>query len=94
MEVSRLPAIGLINVKQILMNGGTMIELTGLWKNTSKDGKTYLSGKLSFAKVVILPNDFKKNSNDPDFYLCIAEGKKREDGETGHQADSHSHDPF
>ena len=42
-----------------------MIRLTGLWKNKSKDGTTYLSGTIGMAKVVILPNTYKKTDKDP-----------------------------
>jgi hypothetical protein len=52
-----------------------MIRLTGLWKNKSKDGKTYYSGQLNkHCKVLIFPNYNKDpNSNQPDFELCIRE---------------------
>jgi hypothetical protein len=36
------------------------IKLSGLWKNKTKDGKTYLSGNLGTAKMLVLPNDFKR----------------------------------
>ena len=52
------------------MNNG-MVKLTGLWKNT-KDGKTYLSGSLGTARVLVFPNEFKKESTDPDFNLVLA----------------------
>ncbi len=48
------------------------VRLCGLWKNTSKDGKTYLSGNLGFGKLLIFPND-KKSENGPDYTLMIAE---------------------
>ena len=52
------------------MNNG-MVKLTGLWKNT-KDGKTYLSGSLGTARVLVFPNDHKKTEKDPDFNLVLA----------------------
>ena len=30
--------------------------LTGLWKNKDKNGKTYLSGSLGLARLLVLPN--------------------------------------
>ena len=41
-------------------------KLTGLWKNKTKDGKTYLSGDLGTVKMLVLPNDQKRNEKDPD----------------------------
>jgi uncharacterized protein (DUF736 family) len=50
-----------------------LVELTGLWQNTTKDGKKYLSGRIGNAKVLVFPNGFKKEgSNEPDYRLCLA----------------------
>ena len=51
------------------MNG---VKLTGLWKNTSKEGKTFLSGTLGGVKVLVFPNEYKKETSDPDFNLFFA----------------------
>ena len=51
------------------MNG---LKLTGLWKNTSKDGKPFLSGTLGGVKVLVFPNEFKKGEKDPDFNLILS----------------------
>jgi hypothetical protein len=48
------------------MNG---TKLTGLWKNTSKAGKTYLAGNLGVARLLILQNDHKEKESDPDYTL-------------------------
>jgi hypothetical protein len=60
-----------------------MLKLTGLWASETKNGDKMLAGKLSpMARIVILPNKFKKNPTDPDYYLFIAavdNGEKRED---------------
>lgn len=57
------------------MNG---IRLTGLWKNTSKDGKPFLSGSLGGVKVLVFPNEHKKGEKDPDFNLVLAPREERE----------------
>jgi hypothetical protein len=37
------------------------VRLTGLWKNTGKDGKTYLSGNPSgMTRLLVLPNTHKQ----------------------------------
>ena len=56
-----------------------MIPLTGLWKNTTKDGKTYMSGNLGGAKVMIFANSYKTEDKHPDYQLYIAENKKKEE---------------
>jgi uncharacterized protein (DUF736 family) len=58
------------------MNG---VKLTGLWKNTSKDGKTYLSGTLGAVRVLVFPNEYKRTEKDPDFSLFLS---PKEDKET------------
>ena len=55
--------------KETNMNG---VKLTGLWKNTSKDGKTYLSGSLGAVRVLVFPNEYKKTEKDPDFNLLLS----------------------
>lgn len=57
------------------MNG---VKLTGLWKNTSKDGKAYLSGSLGGVRVLVFPNEYKKGEKDPDFNLFVSPKEKDE----------------
>jgi len=57
------------------MNG---VKLTGLWKNTGKDGKTYLSGSLGGARVLVFPNEFKRGEKDPDFNLVVTPREEKE----------------
>lgn len=58
----------------------TMVKLTGLWKNTGKDGKTYLTGTVNpGAKLLVMPNTFKKKDSDPDYYAYVAPSDKREE---------------
>ena len=56
------------------MNG---VKLTGLWKN-QKDGKTFLSGSLGTARVLVFPNEYKKGDADPDFNLVLAPKEEKE----------------
>ena len=53
-----------------------LIRVTGLWKSTSKDGKTHLSGTVGGVKVLIFPNDRKQTDAQPDYTLMIS--KKEE----------------
>lgn len=53
--------------------------LTGLWKNKSKAGETYLSGTVGLAKVLVMPNAFKREGKaDPDFYLLLVPNEKKD----------------
>lgn len=53
-----------------------MIKVTGLWKNVDKNGKAYLSGYFGSAKILIFPNEYKKEEKHPDYILNIVENKK------------------
>lgn len=52
-------------------------KLTGLWKNTNKQGQTFLSGSLGLAKLLVLPNGFKKNDKDPDYLAVLVTPEKK-----------------
>jgi hypothetical protein len=55
-----------------------MVKLTGLWKNTDKEGKIYLTGQFNpAAAMVVLPNTFKKKDNEPDYYLYVKPVEKK-----------------
>lgn len=61
-----------------------MIRLTGLWINKNDEGKTHMAGNVGGARLLIFKNERKRDGkNDPDYYLCIAENKKREDNGSG-----------
>ena len=57
-----------------------LTKVTGLWKNTGKDGKTYLSGKFGMAFMLVYPNRYKKKETDPDYYICLRNDKKQPQG--------------
>lgn len=52
-----------------------MIEITGLWRNTSKSGKEYLKGYFGQAQVFIFFNENKTSERAPDARLMIAPKK-------------------
>lgn len=58
-----------------------MLQLCGLWKNVSQgSGKTFYSGQLGSARILIFENGFKKaGSNEPDAIVYIAKSIKRKD---------------
>jgi len=51
--------------------------ITGLWKNETKAGEKYLAGNLGLSRLVILPNGFKKDAKEPDFYAYLVPSKKK-----------------
>lgn len=57
------------------------IEVCALWSNTSrKDGKKYLAG--SFGpnnKIMIFPNQHKKEDKHPDYRMFIVKREKKEE---------------
>jgi hypothetical protein len=57
------------------------IPLAGLWRNETKDGKTYLSGYLGEAKILIFPNGFKETEKQPDYRMYLVENKREKQAE-------------
>lgn len=51
--------------------------LSGLWKNKGKDGKTYLSGSLGSARLLVMPNGYKKADKDPDYIVYVVPAEKK-----------------
>ncbi len=47
------------------------IRLGGLWKQKSKTGVEYLTGKLGTARLLIFRNEQKSNSNAPDYTMFL-----------------------
>lgn len=51
-----------------------LIQLTGLWAKKDKKGRTFLSGRLGNADIVIFRNDYKKEgSKEPDYRIYLSE---------------------
>jgi len=49
------------------------IKLGGLWLNKTRDGREYLSGRLSpTVKILIFKNDFKTTDNQPSHVMYLA----------------------
>lgn len=54
------------------------VRLTGLWRQQGKDGRPYLSGKLTgSSRLVVFPNDRKTKDTDPDFAVFVVPVEKR-----------------
>ncbi len=63
------------------------VKLTGLWKNTSKNGKEYYKGSLTYSSdILIYLNENKRNEKDPDATLYIVTKKPKADGATAPSA--------
>ena len=59
-----------------------MIKLGGLWSNKDKNGKTFLTGKLSpQVKILIFKNEYREAENQPThvMYLSQVEAQPGED---------------
>lgn len=55
------------------------IELFGLWRNTTKDGRVWYSGMLGKARVVVFENQYKKpGEKSPDLRVYLTEAAKTE----------------
>jgi len=56
----------------------SMLEITGLWANKSKNGDTYYSGYMGKSAILIFKNNYKTEDKHPDLRMFVAEGKKKE----------------
>ena len=56
-----------------------LVRIGGLWKNETKDGKTYLGGSFGGARLMIFPNGFKEKDSDPDYVLCISQAQPKKE---------------
>lgn len=52
--------------------------LSGLWKQKDKQGRTYLSGSLGSARLLVMPNDYKKTEKEPDYVVYVVPAEKKE----------------
>jgi hypothetical protein len=49
-----------------------LIRLAGLWEKKDPEGNSLFSGSLnSITELIVIPNNFKKEETDPDYFLCI-----------------------
>ncbi|HYF55621.1 MAG TPA: hypothetical protein VEA41_15320 [Salinarimonas sp.] len=62
------------------MTGDKKVRLGGLWSNTSKAGKKYLSGKLGGLKFIAFEVAVKKSEKSPDYELYLVEEDKKPEG--------------
>lgn len=54
-----------------------MQKIMSIWKNKSKNGKTYYSGKLGEVNIIGFEN-IKENEKQPDIIFYVADEKKKE----------------
>lgn len=67
------------------------VQLTGLWKSTSKAGDNYLSGNFGSGRLMIVTNKFKKTEKHPDYIMYVVPPRKKEvDNNTSFSSDANS----
>lgn len=71
------------------MADSNLVQLTGLWIQQGKSGD-FLSGTVGRASYMVFKNTKKQKENDPDYYLCLAPSKPKQEK----QADDASDLPF
>ncbi|MBN1566242.1 MAG: hypothetical protein JXA73_00220 [Acidobacteria bacterium] len=64
------------------------VKLCGLWKNKTKEGKPYLSGKLGSAKLLIFQNERKQAANHPDYTVFLVPGENKPKDSSGQQTNN------
>ena len=53
-----------------------MVKIGGLWKRQGKNGD-FLAGKLGTANLMIFKNTKKRNAQDPDYSIMVAEPENK-----------------
>lgn len=53
-----------------------LVEISGLWLNTTKEGHKYFKGYMGQAEIVILKNKYKEEDKHPDYILYVAKKRK------------------
>ena len=57
------------------------IKLTGLWKNETRDGQSFLAGSISpGVRLLIFDNGFRKKPTDPEFIAYLAQTQRAKPG--------------
>ena len=67
-----------------------MQRLLSLWKNTSKNGNVYYTGKLGNVGLVAFENNDKQNEKQPDLTIYVKEETKQEET----KQEENNDDPF
>lgn len=71
------------------MNDSKLIEITGLWKQETKNGEVYLTGNWGRTKVLVFVNKHKKpDSKEPDYRAFLAPNEPKEKHETAQPKDN------
>ena len=66
---------------------GELVPIGGLWTNADRGGKTYLSGYLGDARLLVFKNKFKKTGEkQPDYRMYVT--RKAKPDQTNAPADS------
>jgi hypothetical protein len=58
-------------------------KLTGLWKNKTKDRKTFPSGNLGMSRLLVLQKYYKQGEKDPDFNVLVCPQEKKDKPKNG-----------
>jgi hypothetical protein len=60
-----------------------VVRMIGLWERKDKKGNAYLSDKPDgTSSIMVMPNTFKKESSDPDYFLYTKPEKEERSEET------------
>lgn len=62
-----------------MADGGEFLEISAVWRNTSKAGKEFYSGSLGKTKIFLFPVD-SDNPKAPAFRICLAARQEEEEG--------------
>ena len=65
------------------------VRMIGLWERKDKKGNAYLSDTPDgTSSIMVLPNTFKKENGDPDYFLYTKPDKEKRSEETSEELPS------
>lgn len=66
-----------------LLPSSELLRLGGLWPGRTRDGRTYLSGKLSSTvRILVFKNEFRSGDNQPAYVMYLAPVEAADESET------------
>lgn len=72
-----------------------LVELTGLWLGTTKDGRPYMSGSVGKIRYLVLPNrNYTKGSKQPEYRLYVKNIRSKPKPDDSSVAAAQEFDPF
>ena len=68
------------------MADSDLVRVTGMWRNSTRQGDPYYSGTCGPLRFVMFTNNRAKSDRDPEWTLYLCQAKKKEDAPAPEQS--------